>query len=112
MVSVIKSLYDHPKSTVLIGDKYSSWFKANVGVRQGCMLSPTLFNNFLEQNMMGTLDSFSGGVKIGGQVIKNLRFADDIDLICSNEKDLRRLTSLLDITSRKYGMELNAGKAK
>ena len=88
---------------MLIGDKYSPWFKANVGVRQGCVLSPTLFNMFLEQIMIDTLCSFSSGVKIRGrQIITNLRFAGDIDLICSNEEDLRRLTSLLDITSRKY----------
>ena len=47
IVSVIKSLYDHAKSTVLIGGKYSSWFQANAGVRQGCVLSPALFNIFL-----------------------------------------------------------------
>ena len=89
MVSVIKSLYNHAKSTLLIGDKYSSRFTANVGVRQGCVLSPTFFNIFLEQIMMDTLGSFSSGVKIGGQVITNLRFADDIELMCSNEGALR-----------------------
>jgi len=93
IVSVLKSLYEHAKSTVLIGDKYSPWFKSNVGVRQGCVLSPTLFNIFLEQIMMDT-------------------FADDIDLICSNEEDLRQLTLLLDVTARKYGMEVSAEKSK
>ena len=95
-----------------IGIKYSLWFQANAGLRQGCVLSPTLFNIFLEQIMMDTLGSFSSGVKIGGQVITNLRFADDIDLICSNHGNLRRLTSLLDITSRKYCVEINAEKSK
>ena len=61
---------------------------------------------------MDTLGSFSSGVKIGGQVIINLRFVDDIGLICSNQGDLRRLTSLLDITSRKHGMEINAEQNK
>jgi len=70
-------------------NKYSSRFTANVGVRQGCVLSPILFNIFLEQIMMDTLGSFSSGVKIGGQVITNLRFADDINLIRSNEGALR-----------------------
>nr|XP_027209727.1 uncharacterized protein LOC113803201 [Penaeus vannamei] len=115
IVSVLKSLYEHAKNTVLIGDKYSPWFKSNVGVRQGCVLSPTLFNIFLEQIMMDTLDSFDtfkSGVKIGGQTITNLRFADDIDLICSNEEDLQQLTLLLDVTARKYGMETDTPNNK
>ena len=88
MVSVIKSLHDHAKSAVLIGDKHSSWFKATVGVRQGCVLSPTLCNTFLEQIIMHSMDLFGGDVNVGGQIITDLRFADDIDLTCSNEEDL------------------------
>ena len=65
VVAVIKSLYDHAKSTVLIGGKYSSWFQANDGVRQGCALSPTFFIIFLKQIMIDTLGYFSSGVKIG-----------------------------------------------
>jgi len=52
---------------------------------------------------MDTLDSFdtfNSSVKIGGQTITNLRFADDIDFICSNEEDLRQLTLLLDVNSK------------
>ena len=74
---------------MLIGDKYSPWFKANVGVRQGCVLSPTLFNISLEKIMIDTLRSFSSGVKIRGrQVITNLRFVDDIDLNAAMNKIL------------------------
>ena len=76
------------------------------------MLSPMLFNTFLKEFMMDTLGSFSSGMRKGVQIISNLRFADDNDPVCSNEGDLQRLTSLLDITSRKYGMEINAEIAK
>ena len=98
MLSVMNSLYYQTKSTVLIGNKYSQWFKATVGVRQGCVLSPTLFNIFLEQIVMDSFDSFSGGVKNEGQTITCLHSADDIDLTCRDEKDLQQLTSLLAIT--------------
>ena len=57
-----------------IGD----WFRTTVGVRQGCILSPTLFNVFLERIMTDALEDHQGTVSIGG-IITNLRFADDDD---------------------------------
>ena len=57
-----------------IGD----WFRTTVGVRQGCLLSPTLFNIFLERIMTDALEDHEGTVSIGGRTVTNLRFADDI----------------------------------
>ena len=54
------------------------WFRTTVGVRQGCILSPTLFNVFLERIMTDALEDHQGTVSIGG-IITNLRFADDDD---------------------------------
>ena len=54
------------------------WFRTTVGVRQGCVLSPTLFNVFLERIMTDALEDHQGTVSIGG-IITNLRFADDDD---------------------------------
>ncbi|XP_077863639.1 uncharacterized protein LOC144347877 [Saccoglossus kowalevskii] len=62
--------------------------------------------------MLDALEGFHGGAKIGGLVINNLRFADDIDLITDNAKDLEDLTERLDKTSRSYGMEISAEKSK
>lgn len=46
---LLKQLYDQARSKVMVGDKYSEWFKNTVGVRQGCPLPPTLFNLFLDK---------------------------------------------------------------
>ena len=54
------------------------WFRTTVGVRQGCILSPTLFNVFLERIMTDALEDHQGTVSIGG-IITNLRFAADDD---------------------------------
>ena len=54
------------------------WFRTTVGVRQGCIPSPTLFNVFLERIMTDALEDHQGTVSIGG-IITNLRFADDDD---------------------------------
>ncbi|XP_072014979.1 craniofacial development protein 2-like [Amphiura filiformis] len=62
----------------------SEWFQIGRGVRQGCILSPQLFNIYAESIMRGVLEDFRGGVTIGGQRITNLRYADDTTLVCSS----------------------------
>ena len=55
------------------------WFRTTIGVRQGCLLSPTLFNIFLERIMADALENHEGTVSSGSRTITNFRFADDID---------------------------------
>ena len=75
-----------------IGD----WFRTTVGVRQGCLLSPTLFTIFLERIMTDALEDHEGTVSIGGRTIINLCFADDIDGFEGEEEDLTKLVECLD----------------
>ena len=70
-----------------IGD----WFRTTVGVRQGCLLSPTLFNIFLERIMTDASEDHEGTVSIGGRTITNLSFADDIDGIAGEEEEQAKL---------------------
>jgi len=58
--------------------------------------------------MTDALYNFDGTVSIGGRKICNLRFADDIDLIAGSMEELAKLTTRLDTTSYKYGMEIRA----
>eukprot|EP00794_Sanderia_malayensis_P019589 gene19589-biopygen14545 len=110
---IIKSLYEDAKTKVMTGEKFSDWFKASVGVRQGCILSPTLFNLFLERIMieaMEDLDDF--GISCGGIRITNLRFADDIDLVGKDESEIQELTNRLHNTSQRFGMEISKEESK
>ena len=88
LIQVIKNLYDKATSSI------EDWFRTTVGVRQGCILSPTLFNIFQERIWTDALDDYEGTVSIGGRTITNLRFADDIDGLAGKE-ELATLACLL-----------------
>ena len=108
----IKSLYDNATSAVFLNGNIGEWFRTTVGVRQGCLLSPTLFNIFLERIMIDALDGHECTVNIGGRTLSNLRFADDIDGLAGNEQELAELAEKLDKSSTNFGMEISAEKNK
>ena len=86
LIRIIKNLYDKATSAVLINSSIGNWFRTTVGVRQGCLLSPTLFNIFLKRIMTNALENNEGTVIIGGRIIINLNFADDIDGLAGEEE--------------------------
>ena len=94
-IRVIKKLYDKAASAVLFNSSIGDWFRTTVGVRQGCLLSPTLFNIFLVRIMTDALEDHEGTVSIGGRTITNLHFADDIDGLPGEEEGLAKLVKRL-----------------
>ena len=85
LIRVIKNLYDKATCAVLFTRRIGDWFQTTVGVRQGCLLSPTLFSIFLERITTDALEDQEGTVSIGGRTITNFRFADDIDGLAGKE---------------------------
>ena len=81
ILKIVESFYHNTTCGVLYDDNIGQWFRTTVGVRQGCLLSPCLFNLFLEQIMTNALENHKGTIAVGGRKITNLRFADDIDLM-------------------------------
>ena len=112
LIRSIQSLYSEATSAVYLDNKIGEWFRTTVGVRQGCLLSPTLFNLFLERIMDDALEGHEGTVSIGGRTISNLRFADDIDGLAGKENELVSLVGRLDVTSNKFGMQISAEKTE
>ena len=84
----------------------------SAGVRQGCLLSPTLFNIFLERIMTDALEDHEGTDSTGGRTITNLRFADCIDGLAGEKEELAKLVERLDKASAAYGMVISAKKTK
>ena len=97
---------------VQMNGSVGEWFRTTVGVRQGSLLSPTLFNILLERIMSDALKEHDGKVSIGGRNVTNLRFADDIDALAEEEQELEALVESLDKTCTRYKMEISAEKTK
>ena len=112
LINTIKNLYDKASSAVYLNNSVGEWFRTTVGVRQGCLLSPILFNIFLERIMEEALENHAGSVSVGGRTITNLRFADDIDGLAGSEEELRNLVKNLDKKCKEAGMEISAEKTK
>ena len=101
LIQVIKNLYGKAISAVLFNSNIGDWFRTAFGVRQRCLLSPTLFNIFLERIMTDASEDNEGTVSTGGRTITNLQFADDIDDLAGEEEELANLFERLD-TNFKY----------
>ena len=92
LTCLLRNLYAGQKVTVRTGHGTTDWFQIGKGVRQGCILSPCLFNLYAEYIMRNTgLDEAQAGIKIAWRNINNLRYADDTTLMTENEEDLKKL---------------------
>jgi hypothetical protein len=105
-------MYSKSVSAVRVDGELTDWFKVTVGVRQGFNLSPCLFNLLLEAMMQEAMKSVDAGVSISGQLVNNLRFADDIDLIAESPAQLQELTDKVNESSKRFGLKINVSKTK
>ena len=112
LVKLIASLYQNQQSAVRTSGGDTEWFEIQRGVRQGCILSPNLFNIYSENIMREVLDGFNGGVKFGGTKITDLRYADDTTLICNSRHELLDLLRRIKDASEKKRLLLNIKKTK
>ena len=89
------------------------WFKIGKSERQGCILSPCLFNFYAEYIMWNArLDDSQAGIKITRRNINNLRYADDTTLMAESEEELKSLLMKLKEESEKAGLKLNIQRTK
>ena len=112
LVRTIEQFHDKATSAVQMNGSIGEWFRTAVGVRQGCLLSSTLFNIFLERILSDALEEHEGKVSIDGRNITNQRFADDTGALAEEEQELEALVEGLDKTCTRYKMEISAEKTK
>ena len=86
LTCLLRNLYTGQEATVRTGHGTTDWwFQIGKGVRQGCILSPCLFNLYAEYIMINTwLEEAQAGIKIAGRNINHLRYADDTTLMAES----------------------------
>ena len=112
LTCLLRNLYAGQEATVRTGHGATDWFQIGRGVRQGCILSPCLFNLYAEYIMWNVgLHEAQAGIKIAGRNINNLRYADDTTLM-TESKELKSLLMKVKEESEKVGLKLNIQKTK
>ena len=90
LTCLLRNLYGGQEATVRILHGTTDWFKIEKGVRQGCLLSPCLFNLYTEHIMRNTgVDELQARIKIGRRNINNLRYVDDTTLVVETKEELK-----------------------
>ena len=113
LTCLLRNLYAGQEETVRTEHGTTDWFQIGKGARQGCILSPCLFNVYAEYFMRKAgLEEAEGGIKIAGRNISNLRYADDITLMAESEEELKSLLMKVKEESEKVDLKLNIQKTK
>ena len=107
LICLLRNLYAGQEAIVRTGHGTTDWFQIGKGVRQGCILSPCLFNLYAVYIMRNAgLEDTQAGIKIAGRNINNLRYADDTTLMAESEEELKSLLMKVKVESDKVGLKL------
>ena len=110
---LLRNLYAGQEATVRTGHGTKDCFQIGKGIREGCILSPCLFNLYAEYIVRNAgLDEAQAGIKIAGRNINNLRYADDTTLMAERREELKSLLMKVKEESEKVGLKLNIQKTK
>ena len=112
LTCLLRNLYVGQEATVRTGHGTTDWFQIGKGVRQGCILSPRLFNVYAEYIMRNAgLDEAQAGIKFARKIINNLKYADGTTLT-TKSKELKSLLMKVKEESGKVGLKLSIQKTK
>ena len=113
LTCLLRNLSAGQETTVRTRHETTHSFQIGKGVRQGCILSPCLFNFYAEYIMRNAgLEEGQAGIKIAERNINNLRYADDTTLTAESKEELKSLLMKVKEESEKVGLKLNFQKTK
>ena len=109
---MIASLYIDQTAVVRLGDICTEPSEVGRGVRQGCSLSPLLFIIYVEMMMIEAMEELDEGIKVGGNWIQDVRFAEDQGMVADTEEGLQKMMDRLVEKAEEYNMKVNVKKTK
>ena len=113
LTCLLRNLNAGQEATVRIRHETTDWFQIGKGVRQGCMLSPWLFNLYAVYIMRNArLGEAQAGIRIARRNSNNLRYAEDTTLMAESEEELNSLLMKVKEESEKASLKLNIQKTK
>ena len=113
LTCLLRNLYAGQEATIRTGRGTTDWFQIGKGVRQACILSPYLFNLYVEYIMWNArLDEAQAGIKIAGRNFHNFRYADDTTLMAESKEELKSLLMKVKEESVKAGLKFNIQKLR
>ena len=113
LTCLLRNLYAGQEATVRTEHGTADWFQIGKGVRQGCILSPCLFNFYAEYIMRNTgLEEAQAGIKIARRINNNPRYVDDTTLMAESEEELKSHLMKVKEESETVGLKFNIQKMK
>ena len=109
---LIKTMYSNNRCAIKIGNKRTNYFKQQRGVKQGCNMSPTLFNIYINTFAEQLQKSTAPGVTLQDTEVKCLMFADDLVLLSSSKEGLQQSLDILHKFSQTWALSINMDKTK
>ena len=111
LICLLRNLYAGQEATVRTLHGTTDLFRIEKGIRQGCLLSPCLFNLYAENIMRNAgLDELQAGIKIARRNTNNLRYVDDSTLMAESKEELKNLLIRVKEESEKASLKLNIKK--
>ena len=113
LTCLLRNLYAGQEATIRTGHGTTDWLQVGKGVRQGCILSPCLFNLYAQYIIRNAgMEEAQTGIKIARRNINNIRYADDTTLMAESEEELKSLWMKVKEEIEKVGLKLNIQKTK
>ncbi len=105
-------MYNNSECAVIIDGQLTEWFTVDVEVKQGCLISPVLFNIFLESVMKELKEYTNNALVLNKDLSNDIRYADDTTLVACVFEKLQVFSGCLKAACQKWGMKINSFKRK